>query len=68
MKLSLKLDLDNGAFDQDRMGELKTVINDLLKRLEVYGIPNCEAGPWETVLNAYDTNGNKVGKLKLIEK
>lgn len=55
MTLTIKIEMDNAAFDGGAHDEAARILRALAKKIE--------AGAWNTAI--MDVNGNKVGKCKV---
>lgn len=60
MKLTISIELDNAAFEEDRLGELERLFQNIHERLPI-------DGPTHGQINLYDLNGNRVGAAEITE-
>jgi hypothetical protein len=51
MELSINMNLDNAAFEEDMNGEIKNALNKLMNKMDNECFP----------ISLFDTNGNKIG-------
>lgn len=58
MRIVIAIDCDNAAFDVDPMLEAATILLDAATKLERMPVDSTE--------NLYDTNGNRVGHVKVM--
>jgi len=56
MDITIKVNCDNAAFEDDMRGELKRILDQVVAHV----VTN-----QRTEANLYDTNGNKVGTVKV---
>ena len=59
MKVTISIDMDNAAFDEDRDMELARELYQLATNLETFGLEQASEQP------ILDINGNRVGSFKL---
>ncbi len=57
MKVSIEINCDNAAFEDDRAGEISRILKDLSKQFEE------QTNPYKKI---YDVNGNPVGHCDII--
>ena len=60
MRLTITIELDNDAFEADRVGEIERILTGLCERLPL-------TGPTYAPLNLSDENGNWVGEARIGE-
>jgi hypothetical protein len=60
IKLTIAIDLDNSAFENDRIGELQRLFENLCERLPEEGATSAE-------ISLRDSNGNWVGSAQIID-
>jgi len=57
-RLIITIDLDNAAFEDDRIGEIERILTDLAERLP-------PSGATSSPINLHDINGNWCGKAEI---
>jgi len=59
MTLTIKINCDNAAFDDNEAGEIARILRDLANRIDGYGA----VGGMDRIL--HDINGNRCGTAKM---
>ena len=70
MDCTIKINMDNAAFDDDTSIELGRILSDLEREVRNIGLRknDTERSITRLVIPAHDTNGNLVGGLEVREK
>jgi hypothetical protein len=61
MKVTITINMDNAAFDEEPRYELARILGGLSSTIELFGIESVSQDP------ILDINGNRVGSLSLTE-
>jgi len=61
MKCTIKIVMENAAFQPSRENEVNRILKVLMAKLEENGCPRPSDDPWPV----FDNNGNRVGTLKV---